>query len=107
MYCPGSQKTTPEQLLRAGQNSTVRTLCSESLCTNCFLVSPQEASETSSAGRPREVLELSSEIKIFFFLAEQGGKARELSGDGRTVGLSSRLYEGQEENQRIPTERET
>lgn len=43
----------------------------------------------------------------FFFLAEQGGKARELSGDGRTVGLSSRLYEGQEENQRIPTERET
>lgn len=100
MYCPGSQKTPPEQLLRVGQTSRARTPCSESLRTNCFRV----LAEASSAGRLRGMLRLSSEIKIF--LAEQDGNARELPGHGRTVRLSNRLHEGQEQNQRIPTERE-
>lgn len=37
-----------------------------------------------------------------FFLAQWNGKAREISGDGRTVGLSNRLQKVQGEYQRTP-----
>lgn len=46
------------------------------------------------------------ELRNQDFLAEQDAKPRETSRDGWTVGLSDRLQEGQEENQRIPIVRE-
>ena len=41
------------------------------------------------------------ELRNQDFLAQQDAKTREISGDGRSVGLSDRLQEEQEENQRI------
>lgn len=49
---------------------------------------------------------MSSEIKIFFFLAQQNEKVRKASGGGRTAGLSNRLHEGQVKNHGIPIGRE-
>lgn len=100
MCCPGSQQMLPDQLLRTAANQHRKKPLLSVTTDWCLHEGAETGSARTSAGRLRRALGVSSEIKNF--LAQQNGKAREISGDGRTVGLSNRLQKGQGENQRIP-----